>query len=319
MKKLGKLQEVENLRSIWPNEAKDFTPWLAKEENIAILAKEIGVEIGVTQTEAPVGEFSVDIFGTQIGTKKGVVIENQLEKTNHDHLGKLITYAAGKNASVIVWVVRNASEKHRKAVQWLNNHTDKGIGFFLCEIKVYTIDGSLPAPKFNVIEAPTAWIRNNYSDTEQLRKEYWEGLREFVKKKFKPFKEQFNFPKATGNQWMDFAMGSAKYHMAVCQLRRGGKVVVEFYIKDDKKLYKHLLMRKEAIEEEVGFQLDWCELPAKKASKVAIAKDVDFNNERDKPAQFAWIAETLLKMAIPLKKHLAEISKKMISKPAHRI
>lgn len=310
MKKLGKLQEIEDLRTIWPNEAKDFTPWLEKEENIAILAEEIGVGISLVQTEASVGEFSVDIFGTEIGTKKGVVIENQLEKTNHDHLGKLITYAAGKNAGVIVLVVRNASDKHREAVQWLNNHTDKGIGFFLCEIKVYTIDGSLPAPKFNVIEAPTAWIRNNYSDTEMLRKEYWSRFKEFVKKNSKQFKEQFNIPKATGKHWMDFAMGCAKYHMAVCQLRRGGKLIVELYINDDKRLFEHLLSRREAIEEEVGFQLDWYELPAKKASKVAVAKEVDFDKEAELPAQFAWIAETLLKMAIPFKKHLAEIAKR---------
>ena len=318
MKKLGKLQEIDDVRTIWPNEAKDFTPWLSKEENIAILAEELGIDITVSETESAIGDFAVDIFGVETGTERKVIIENQLEETDHDHLGKLLTYAAGKSANVIVWIVRKARDEHRAALQWLNNHTDDDIGFFLCEIKAYTIGDSAPAPKFELIEAPNDWIRDNragadYSDAEkkrrEKRREYWERFNAYAKENLAEFTKQFKLRKASGDHWMDFAFGSSKYHMSVCQIRKDGKLIVKFYITDDKKLYKDLLARKDAIESAIGLPLEWHELPGKKASEIAVGKDVDFDNEEELPSHFQWIAATMLKMAAPLKKHLAEIAK----------
>lgn len=160
MEQLEVLTEVQDLRKVWPHEALDFTPWLAKDENIAILANEIGMEIAVDGTESAVGDFSVDIIATDIATGQKVIIENQLEDTNHDHLGKLITYAAGKEARTIIWVVKHAREEHRAAIEWLNNHTDDDIGFFLCEIHLYKVGSSNPAVKFSVIEKPNDWIKS---------------------------------------------------------------------------------------------------------------------------------------------------------------
>lgn len=160
MEQLEVLTEVQDLRKVWPHEALDFTPWLAKDENIAILANEIGMEIAVDGTESAVGDFSVDIIATDIATGQKVIIENQLEDTNHDHLGKLITYAAGKDAQTIIWVVKHAREEHRAAIEWLNNHTDDDIGFFLCEIHLYKVGSSNPAVKFSVIEKPNDWIKS---------------------------------------------------------------------------------------------------------------------------------------------------------------
>ena len=104
--KLGKLEQITDLRSIWKHEANDFTPWLAKEENLAALSDAIGIELVLEEQESNVGDFSVDLFATEEGTGRKVVIENQLEETNHDHLGKIITYASGKDAEVIIWIVR---------------------------------------------------------------------------------------------------------------------------------------------------------------------------------------------------------------------
>lgn len=160
MEQLEVLTEVQDLRKVWPHEALDFTPWLAKDENIAILGNEIGMEIAVDGTESAVGDFSVDIIATDIATGQKVIIENQLEDTNHDHLGKLITYAAGKDAQTIIWVVKHAREEHRAAIEWLNNHTDDDIGFFLCEIHLYKVGSSNPAVKFSVIEKPNDWIKS---------------------------------------------------------------------------------------------------------------------------------------------------------------
>ena len=113
---LGTLEEIKDLRKVWPHEALDFTPWLAEEENIAILSDAIGIDITVDDTESPVGDFNVDIYAVETGTDRKIIIENQLEDTNHDHLGKLITYASGKAADIIVWVVKHAREEHKAAI-----------------------------------------------------------------------------------------------------------------------------------------------------------------------------------------------------------
>lgn len=99
MTSLGKLEEIKDLRSVWPHEALDFTPWLAQDDNIAILSDAVGLDITVDETESSVGDFNVDIFASETGTERKMIIENQLEDTDHDHLGKLITYAAGKAAN----------------------------------------------------------------------------------------------------------------------------------------------------------------------------------------------------------------------------
>ncbi|WP_199753650.1 hypothetical protein [Brachyspira aalborgi] len=128
----GKLEEIKNLRKYWKDEASDFTPWLAKEENISLLSEAIGIEeISDIEIESPVGSFKVDIYASETGTDRKIIIENQLEETNHEHLGKLITYASGKLANIIIWIVKEAREEHIAAIEWLNNHTDKEIGFFL--------------------------------------------------------------------------------------------------------------------------------------------------------------------------------------------
>lgn len=154
---LGTLEEIKDLREIWSHEAHDFTPWLAK--NISILGDEVGIDISIEETESSVGDFNVDIFATDADTGKKIIIENQLEETDHNHLGKLITYASGKSADLVIWLVRKARPEHRAAIEWLNNHTDEGVGFILCEIKVFRIGNSEPAPKFEIIEQPNNWVK----------------------------------------------------------------------------------------------------------------------------------------------------------------
>ena len=154
---LGTLEEIKDLREVWSHEAHDFTPWLAK--NISILGDEVGIDISIEETESSVGDFNVDIFATDADTGKKIIIENQLEETDHDHLGKLITYASGKSADLVIWLVRKARPEHRAAIEWLNNHTDEGVGFILCEIKVFRIGNSEPAPKFEIIEQPNNGVK----------------------------------------------------------------------------------------------------------------------------------------------------------------
>ena len=166
MIELGKLSVVSDLRKAWPHEAHDFTPWLAS--NIDVLGDEIGIDISIEETESAVGSFNVDIFATDADTGKRIIIENQLEDTDHDHLGKLITYASGKSAALVIWIVKRAREEHRAAIEWLNAHTDEDVGFILCEIKLYSIDNSVIAPKFEIVEQPNNWAKEMHQ-TKTIR------------------------------------------------------------------------------------------------------------------------------------------------------
>lgn len=128
-KTLSKLTKI-NLRDVWRHESLDFTRWLSQQENLDLLGEEIGIDIKLVQTEANVGRFNVDILAEEEGTGKKIIIENQLEDTNHEHLGKIITYASSYDAELILWVVRDYREEHEKAIDWLNEHTDENIVFF---------------------------------------------------------------------------------------------------------------------------------------------------------------------------------------------
>ena len=151
---LAKIEQVD-LREAWPNEARDFTPWLA--ENIAQLGEALGMEIEVQQTEAPVGGYLLDILAINTVSNRPVIIENQLEITDHNHLGQLLTYAASFDAEAIVWVSRNFREEHRQALDWLNSRTDEDTRFFAVVVELLRIGHSSLAPNFDVVAAPNEW------------------------------------------------------------------------------------------------------------------------------------------------------------------
>jgi len=308
MVSLGTLKELKDLRNVWPNEAKDFTPWLAEEENMEILSEAVGLDITIDETESNVGDFNVDIYASETGTDRKIIIENQLGDTNHDHLGKLITYASGKSADVIIWVVKHAREEHKAAIEWLNNHTDDKIEFFLCEIKLYKIGNSEPAVKFEVVEKPNDWskeIKNSdfNNPTRQARLEYWMAFIEYAYKN-KSYAAQFNKRKATTDHWMDLSIGSSSCHLSVSQVRKRNSIVVELYINEDKDLFNTLELNKKAIETECEFALDWRALPDKKASRIIVEKSFNLDDKDQWPEQFNWIVNTTLKMKTAFKKYL---------------
>lgn len=156
--KLGKLEEVD-IRELWKHEQYDFSEWLSKNENIELLNNEIGLTLTDIQKEVFVGTYRCDLVAKDEATGIKVIIENQLEATNHDHLGKLITYASGLDANVVIWIVKEAREEHRSAIEWLNNKTTNELSFFLMEIRAYKIGDSLPAPKFVVVEKPNDFVK----------------------------------------------------------------------------------------------------------------------------------------------------------------
>ena len=303
---LGQLTEIKDLREVWPHEALDFTPWLAEESNLALLADAVGLDITLDETESKVGDFNVDIYATETGTERRIIIENQLEDTNHDHLGKLITYASGKGAEIVIWIVKRAREEHRAAVEWLNNHTDENISFFLIEIKLYRIGNSAPAAKFEVIEKPNNWAKEIKKQTssdpaKQFRLEYWTAFNEYVYTK-QDFAKNFKRRKPSTDHWMTLSLGSSAYTLDILVLKKRNAVCVEFYINDDKSIYHKLIQHKDEIETEVGVALDWRELPDKKASRIILEKPVNLDDPNEWNAQFDWLADTCIRFKKAFKK-----------------
>ena len=180
---LGDIKRVDDLRSVWKHEASDFTRWLAEEENLKLLSEAVGMRIRLVETEASVGSFSVDILAEDEDTQTKVVIENQLEPTNHDHLGKVITYASGVDARVAIWIVREAREEHQRAIDWLNEHTDDSLAFFLVQIELWQIDDSKKAPRFEVISKPNEWAKaakQSVTSIDSPAVEFWEQFRNYA-------------------------------------------------------------------------------------------------------------------------------------------
>ena len=210
---LGKLEKIE-LREVWRHEALDFTRWLAGKENIALLSKEIGIDIEVIETEMSVGRYNVDIYARDTESNKKIVIENQLENTNHDHLGKMLVYAAGLDADIAIWIVKDVNEEHRQAVEWLNDNSFEKINIFLVKVELWQIDNSPIAPKFQVICEPNNWAKvlkqqskENVSDLELKQMEYWQGFVDYAKSKDKTYISQ----RPSIYNWYVIRIGSSDY------------------------------------------------------------------------------------------------------------
>ena len=268
---IGKLKEVD-IRELWKHEQYDFSEWLSKKENIENLNEILGLTLVDISKETYVGTYRCDLFAKDETTGIKVIIENQLEISNHDHLGKIITYASGLDAKVVVWIVKEAREEHRSAIEWLNNNTNSNVNFFLIEIHAYKIGNSDPAPMFQVVEQPNDFIKNNKSTnrnesmnkSQSQRIEFWNQFNNVVIERGKPF----NIRKATTDHWYNIAIGTSDAHIDITLVNKDSLIGVELYITDNKELFDKLYSRKDEIEEELGFQLDWRRLDNSKASRI---------------------------------------------------
>lgn len=298
--KLSKISKVD-LRDCWKNEASDFTPWLASEENIALLADALGMnELEVKSQEEHVGPFRADILCVDPGTDKLVLIENQLEKTDHNHLGQILTYAAGLDAVTIIWIAEHFTEEHRAAIDWLNRITDKEFNFFGVEIELIKIGDSPAAPMFNVISKPNGWSKDvrssqssneGRSDGEVFKYDYWSAFVEYMNNH--PSKV-FRTPNPSHDHWMNIAVGKGSMHIALLVNTREQKATIQFYIWDDadKKYFDTLIKYKDEAETSIGEPLTWRRLDGKKASTIDLYKQCNnLNNSAEREEIFGWYKE----------------------------
>lgn len=306
--KIGKLTEVD-VRDLWKHEQYDFSNWLAKEENIKLLDDEIGLTLMDINKEVYIGSYRCDLVAKDETTGQIVIIENQLEATNHDHLGKIITYAAGLDAKTIIWIVKEAREEHKAAIEWLNNNSSEEIGFFLIELHAYKINDSLPAPMFKVVEKPnnfTKTSKQNYSDKELNRSQnerlmFWEEFNTVIVAKGKPFSVR----KPTTDHWYDVAIGTSEAHLAINLVNKENKIVLELYILDNKNLFDHIYEDKEKIEDTLQMSFSWERLDGKKASRIKHdVLGLDFSDHSNYPQLMDECIEKILKMRDVFKKYL---------------
>lgn len=292
-KNLSKLNKVE-LRDVWGHEAIDFTNWLAQQENLDALSEEIGVDIKLIKTEASVGKFSVDILAEEEASGRKIIIENQLEDTNHDHLGKIITYASGYDAEIIIWIVKNVRDEHQKAINWLNEHTDENLSFFLIKIELWQIESSNPAPKFEIMVSPNEWAKviktspsnGELTDTKLQQLEFWNNFKKYVRENDTRIRLQTPRPQ----HWYDVSMGSSNGHVALTINTRENLIGCEVYISKNKDLFNFLKERKDKIEKEVGETIEWVD--AAVASRIMIKKAVSsIFDQAEVEIYFAWLYE----------------------------
>ena len=294
--KLGKIKRINDLRSVWQHETKDFSKWLAQECNLQQLSDAIGIDIVLEECESSVGSFNVDLYAIEEGAERRIIIENQLEDTNHDHLGKLITYASGKGAEVIVWIVKRARDEHRQAIEWLNQNTGVKIGFFLVEIELWQIDDSAIAPKFNVVERPNDWAKQmknvaSLSETKQLQLNFWQQLSESIKSN-ESFAKEFSARKAQPQHWYDLSVGSSSYHVSLTVNTQKKRLGAEIYIPDDKDKFAMFKQYAQEVEESVGGKVEWRE--ADKATRIITLYSYDISNESQWNFAFEWLMNKAL-------------------------
>ena len=303
---LGRLEKITDLREIWKTEAQDFTPWLAKEENLSLLGETINLELELEAVEKDVGPFRADILCRDTSDNSLVLVENQVERTDHTHLGQLLTYAAGLNTVTIVWIAKKFTDEHRATLDWLNEITGDKINFFGLEIELWRIGGSAIAPKFNIVSKPNDWTKGkaassdnltskDLTPTQQLKLNYWQSFRSYISEHSTILSPK----KASTDHWMSFGIGTSKAHMSALLNTQQCLVSVGLNINwsEERLAIFHLLKKeRETIERELGSKLDWEEKPDKRASSVYMRnQNMDPNETDNWSEQHKWMLKGLEK------------------------
>ena len=313
---LGKIERVPDLRATWPNEAQHFTPWLA--ENIAALGEALGMDLELQQTEAPVGGYSLDILATDLGSRRPVIIENQLEITDHPHLGQLITYASGFDADVVVWVTREFRDEHRQALDWLNQRTGEDTQFFGVEVELWKIGDSLPAPHFNLVATPNGWrkaTKTAIADPPAVS-ERGERQRKFYQELIDALRENHKFTgarKALPQSWYSFATGyrEFKYWASFTwDLDARIDLRIEAGERDNNiALLEILEQSKEQIEYDFGHPLEWDRMEGNRGCRIAISRPGKIEDDDATLSEIrSWMVENLLKLRQIFGPRLAELT-----------
>ena len=293
---LGSLEQVP-LRKIWPHEAADFTPWLAEEENLALLGQALGLELELEDVERAVGPYSADIVARD-ATGALVVIENQLEKTNHDHLGKCLTYASVLDASTVVWIAASFTDEHKKALDWLNDKTGVGVGFYAVRLELWRIDDSSPAIRFNVVSYPADIVKRSQqsrpdrelSETKKLQLEWWTAVRDGL-----VAQGVVKSPQGPGPRyWYNVALGRSGVKLSCTANTWDNAISVRVHLRGRNggaAALAELLESRAAIEAEIGDALEWNPNPDAADKTIRLLREADLTRRDRWPEYVAWMVD----------------------------
>ena len=305
----GRLERVDP-RAAWTTEAGHFTPWLAQPDNLRLLGDTIGVELELEAQEKSVGPFRADILCKDTVTGNWVLIENQLERTDHTHLGQLITYAAGLKAVTSVWIAYPFTEEHRAALDWLNQITDSRFNFFGLEIELWRIGSSPIAPKFNVVCKPNDWSKTvtegvarveaeTLTESQSIQLQFWTAFREYVLTQGSRIKPTKAFPQ----NWMSMAVGRSGFNLSAVasfwnsetESYESNEIRAELVINDEyaKTYFAALEAEKEAITTDLGYALSWHNPENSHTCRLYVRKSVNLRDQQTWLDQHRWLLERL--------------------------
>lgn len=286
-------------RQKWTNEARDFTPWLS--QNIQELSKALGIELEVENTEVAVGPYSADILAKDTGTGQYVVIENQLERTNHDHLGKAITYASVLDASTIIWIATDFTEEHKKALDWLNDHTSENISIYGVQVELWQIDNSNAALKFNIISKPNQAVRqaaklkasDDLTNNRKFQFEFWNKFKDKLAKTKKVPSLQTPRPQ----YWFDISLGKSNIHISNTCNTDLNTVGIRVYISNKiaDKMLPFLESKKTEIENAIGQSLQWNPNPENRDKVITLVHSTDFSKPEKIEEALEWLVTYTIK------------------------
>ena len=286
-----------DISKVWENEPQHFTPWLAREENLTLLGEALGMELELDAQEINVGGFRADLRCKNTVDDSWVLIENQLEATDHRHVGQLLTYAAGLDAHTVIWIAKTFRQEYRAMLDWQNRITHEPYRFFGIEVKVWQIGASDRAVQFEVVSSPNNWGRDvsqhtGLSETEQQLKRYWTGLRDYIADNG----SSVNCPAPTTRNYLQFSIGRTTFTLQAWVASTNREIGIRLYMAGDfsKAHYYLLKEQQEEIHNEFGETLEWHELPENERSRISLSKaDTDPLDENNWPQQYKWFTAKL--------------------------
>lgn len=309
-KVLGRLITVP-LREYWADEARDFTRWLAQPDNLALLSDTLNMELELENTEVPVGPYKADMIARDNSSNMRVVIENQLEKTNHDHLGKILTYASGMDAAILIWIAREFSEEHRRALDFLNEKSAPNLQCYGLEIQLWRIGDSTPAPQFKVVSSPNEYTSEvkteqafgELSQTKALYLDFWIGFKQYCSLQ----KTTLTLRKPRPQHWFSIAIGRSKFQIALTASLQRKRIGCEIYLRGKSaKIAFNLLTRQRQEIEQITGALDWQELPNKQDCRIVLYRQgINLLEQQTWVDAYAWYKTNAEKFqqafALPIK------------------
>ena len=299
---VSKRSQVKSLRTLWQQET-HFSDWLATQDGIDLLAQDLEIEIENPRRESKGANFSCDIVANIVGDEDHVVvIENQFGRTNHDHLAKLLTYAAVHKAVVGIWIAEEAADDRRQVIDWLNENTPNTVSLYLAELKAFTIGSSPAAPQLDLVCRPNVTMKQanaKLSDSDKKRNQWRLNFWTDIHNRMKAEKLPFRLQKPSEDHWSSIAIGRTGFNISMLLTPKNKSIVVQLVIqpkgwKDS--AFEQLESLASEIEHDLGRKLLWRAMQKKKSSLVVLEEKIDPKAEGNRQAVCDWFAEWTPKM-----------------------